>query len=129
MAKNGSVKVVMKSRATSQLKSGVQVALKKTAYKMLADKKRQQEIPLASGDLQRVFTQVDVSLLKKGQVLIVSKGPYAKRLYFNPQFNFNQNKNSHAKGEWWEDYVTGKNASKAQQIFTVYYRRAIGDFL
>lgn len=55
-------------------------------------------VPMDTGNLQRsVFTASQI-----GQGQIVWDTPYAKRLYYNPQFNFSQDKNPNARGMWFE---------------------------
>ena len=45
------------------------------------------------GTLQNISTFVDDSKKRQNKVKIVSDTPYARRLYFNPQFNFNKKQN------------------------------------
>jgi len=42
-----------------------------------------------------------------GEGLVSWQTPYARRLYYNPQYNFSKDKNPHARGLWFE-------AAKAQ---------------
>ena len=93
------VTVDMNKKGLKTLKKAQIIAVKKTAMKMLAEKIEAQEIPLNEGTLQNVLTDVDDSAAKSGKVQIVSQGPYAARLYYNPQYNFNQEFNTNAKGE------------------------------
>jgi hypothetical protein len=37
-----------------------------------------------------------------GEGLIAWQTPYARRLYYNPQFNFSKDKNPNAQGLWFE---------------------------
>lgn len=98
-------------------------ALEATGEKMLSEKIDAQEIPFDEGTLQNVQSRVDKASLNKGQIKIVHDTPYAARLYFNPQYNFNQTFNTNAKGEWWEDYITGANKDRPQALFAHYLRR------
>jgi hypothetical protein len=55
-------------------------------------------VPMDTGNLQRsVFTASNI-----GQGEIVWDSPYAKNLYYNPQFNFSKDKNPHARGMWFD---------------------------
>jgi hypothetical protein len=38
-----------------------------------------------------------------GQGLIIWDTPYARRLYYNPQYNFSTDKNPYARGLWFEE--------------------------
>lgn len=98
-------------------------ALEATGEKMLAEKIEAQEIPFAEGTLQNVQSGVDKGSLNKGKIQIYHDTPYATRLYYNPQYNFNQEFNPNAKGEWWEDYLTGKNKDRPQFLFSHYLKK------
>ncbi len=123
MAAGFSVKVQMDNAKLSKIKKSTIIACKKTAMKMLSDKIDAQEIPMNEGTLQNVLTDVDDSAANKGTISIVSSGPYAARLYYNPQYDFNQEFNSNAKGEWWEDYLTGKNKDKPHELFSYFLKK------
>lgn len=123
------VTVDMNKKGLKTLKKAQIIAVKKTAMKMLAEKIEAQEIPLNEGTLQNVLTDVDDSAAKSGKVQIVSQGPYAARLYYNPQYNFNQEFNTNAKGEWWEDFLTGKNKQRPKKLYEYFYKKSSGGFV
>ena len=123
------VTVDMNKKGLKTLKKAQIIAVKKTAMKMLAEKIEAQEIPLNEGTLQNVLTDVDDSAAKSGKVQIVSQGPYAARLYYNPQYNFNQEFNTNAKGEWWEDFLTGKNKQRTKKLYEYFYKKSAGGFV
>ena len=120
------VTVKMNKKGLKKVTDAQIIACKKTAMKMLAEKIDAQEIPMNEGTLQNVLTDVDDSAAKNGLVQIVSQGPYAARLYYNPQYNFNQEFNTHAKGEWWEDFLTGKNKDRPKKLYEHFYKEAAG---
>ena len=123
------VTVKMNMKGIKAIKDSQVVAIKKTAMKMLAEKIDAQEIPMNEGTLQNVLTDVDDHAAKMGVVQIVSQGPYAARLYYNPQYNFNQEFNIHAKGEWWEDFLTGKNKDRPQKLYEYFLKKASGGYI
>lgn len=123
------VTVNMNKAGLKALKNAQIIAVKKTAMKMLAEKIDAQEIPMNEGTLQNVLTDVDDSAAKQGHVQIVSQGPYAARLYYNPQYDFNQEFNTNAKGEWWEDFLTGKNKDRPAKLYEYFYKQAAGGFV
>ena len=118
------VTVKMNQKALKSLKESQIIAAKKTAMKMLAEKVEMQEIPMNEGTLQNVLTDVVDSAAAKGIIQIVSEGPYAARLYYNPQYNFNQTFNTNAKGEWWEDYITGVNKERPAQLYAYFLKKS-----
>ena len=123
------VTVKMNKAGLKRLKNAQIIACKKTAMKMLAEKIDTQEIPMNEGTLQNVLTDVDDSAARRGEVQIVSQGPYAGRLYYNPQYNFNQEFNKNAKGEWWEDFLTGAKKSRPKKIYEYFFKQAAGGFV
>lgn len=123
------VTVKMNAKGLKMVKEAQIIACKKTAMKMLAEKVDMQEIPMDEGTLQNVMTDVDDSAAARGLVQIVSQGPYAARLYYNPQYDFNQTFNTNAKGEWWEDFLTGKNKNRPAQLFEYFYKQSAGGYI
>lgn len=123
------VTVKMDKKGLSTIKSAQIIAIKKTAMKMLAEKVEAQEIPMNEGTLQNVLTDVDDHAANQGVVQIVSQGPYAARLYYNPQYNFNQEFNTNAKGEWWEDFLTGKNKNRPQKLYEFFLKQSSGGYI
>lgn len=55
-------------------------------------------IPKDTGELER--SGVRSSVIGKGS--IVWDTPYARRLYYNPQYNFSKDSNPNAQGLWFE---------------------------
>lgn len=47
---------------------------------------------------------------KVGEGLIRWDTPYARRLYYNPQYNFSKDKNPNAQGLWFEEAKARHNA-------------------
>lgn len=123
------VTVNMNQAGLKKLKEAQVIACKKTAMKMLAEKVDAQEIPMDEGTLQNVLTDVDDSAANNGLVQIVSQGPYAARLYYNPQYNFNQTFNTNAKGEWWEDFITGDKKDRPSELYGYFYKQAAGGYV
>ena len=85
------VTVVMNKGALAKIKLAQYTAMRKTAAKILAEKIDSQEIPMYEGTLQNTFTDVDERAVALGTVKITTEGPYAERLYYNPQYNFVSN--------------------------------------
>ena len=115
--------------ALDTLSESMKRAIEKTAFKLYSEKVKQQQIPFRTGNLQNVTTDVDDSAIRNGVISIRSMAPYAERLYFNPQYNFNHTFNRNAKGEWWEDYITGDKKHRPEQIFKHYYKQEAGDYI
>lgn len=97
-----------------------------TAETILEDVKDSQTIPFDSGVLQNDSTYVDFSKAQQGEVRIVSDTPYARRLYFHPEYKFNQEHNPNAGGGWFEPYISGGKKDMAQERFESYIKSRVG---
>ena len=102
-------------------------ALEKTADALLTEIVQAQVIPFRSGHLQNDATFIDVSEASAGHVEIVSSTPYARRLYYHPEFNFNHEENPNAKAHWFDDWADGgKNAGFTKKAFEAFYKQEAG---
>ena len=101
-------------------------ALERTAETLHTEVLQAQVFPRDTGHLQDESTFIDYSQSNQGKVTIVSSTPYARRLYFHPEYNF-QTKNPNAKGEWYEDWLPGgRDAEFCANAFKQIYRRLTG---
>lgn len=92
-------------------------ALVETADALKSDLQKSQTMPFDTGELQDRKTFVDDSKNKAGKITIVSDGPYARRLYFHPEYNFQKNKNKNAGGLWFSPYISGNKKKWATKMF------------
>ena len=104
-------------KAINQIKEKAKLALVKTADAIKTDLLTSQTMPFDTGELQNRNTFIDTKNKDKGIVKIVSDTPYARRLYFHPEFKFQQTKNSKAGGMWFEPYINGNKNKFAVNAF------------
>ena len=78
-------------------------ALAQTADATLTELRDRQVMPFDTGNLQNDSTFVDDS--QKKTVSIVSSTPYARRLYFHPEYNYRRGNNASAGGKWFESFL------------------------
>ncbi|MCX0399602.1 hypothetical protein [Clostridium perfringens] len=83
-------------------------ALEETTEAMLSDIKTSAVVPKDTGELERSGF-VDLSKLDDGIASIIFDTPYARRLYWHPEYNFRQDKNINAQGKWMQSYIDGDN--------------------
>lgn len=105
-------------------------------------------IPRMDGTLQNESTFVDFSGASHGEVDLVSSTPYARRLYFHPEYHFQKGPweetvkhkdgsvshlthegNPNAKGKWLEDWseeAGGKKVADVEKAYAQFYRRIAG---
>lgn len=98
-------------------------ALEQTAEALHTEVVQAQVMPRDTGTLQDESTFIDTSGRNNGKVSIVSSTPYARRLYFHPEYNFNKDENPNAGGEWFKDWLPGgKHADFCQKTFKRIFR-------
>ena len=94
-----------------QLEQAQVTALEQTAEALHTEVVQAQVMPFDTGTLQNEGTFVDYSESRQGKVSIVSNTPYARRLYFHPEYNFQTKENPNARGKWYEDWLPGGKKS------------------
>lgn len=83
-----------------------------------------QIIPRDTGTLQNEAFFVDTSQSKAGKVTLVHSTPYARRLYFHPEYDFQKDENPNAKGLWFEDWLEGgEHEDFVRETFAKIFRR------
>ena len=92
-------------------------ALVETADALMGDLKKSKTMPFDSGTLQNRSTFVDDTKKSSGKVSVVSDTPYARRLYFHPEYNFKKDKNANAGGMWFQPYIDGNKKNFARNSF------------
>lgn len=107
-----------------ELTEAAVVALEKTAEAVHTEVVQAQVMPRDTGAMQNESTFVDVSRSDKGLVKLVTSTPYARRLYYHPEYHFQTHENPHAKGKWLEDWEPGGSQEDfAAEAFRKLYRR------
>ena len=111
----------------NQLTEAAVKALEMTGEALHTEVVQAQVIPFDTGHLEEDATFVDYSRAENGKVTLVSSTPYARRLYYHPEYHFQTDENPNAKGKWYEDWMPGgKNAGDAAKAFKKFYRKAGG---
>ena len=78
-------------------------ALAMTADATLTELRDRQTMPFDTGNLQNDSTFIDDS--QRGKASIVSSTPYARRLYYHPEYNFRRNNNRNAGAHWFDSFL------------------------
>ena len=104
-------------KGNEYIKKLMREALVETADALKSDLQKSQTMPFDTGELQNRKTFVDDSKKKAGKITIVSDGPYARRLYFHPEYKFQKTKNKNASGMWFESYISGDKKNWASKKF------------
>lgn len=110
-----------------ELTGAAVTALEKTAEALHTEVVQAQVMPRDRGTLQNESTFVDYSDSDKGRARIVSSTPYARRLYFHPEYHFQKTENPNARGKWYEDWLPGgSKANFAPKAFKKFFKEAGG---
>lgn len=110
-----------------QLTQAAVTALELTGEALHTEVIQAQVFPFDTGHLQEDATFVDYSRANDGMVTLVSSTPYARRLYYHPEYHFQTKENPNAKGMWYEDWLSGgAKAGDASQLFAQFYKKAGG---
>ena len=99
------------------------VSLAQTADALVTDLRDSQTMPFDTGNLQNDSTFIDDSQKEKGKVSIVSSTPYARRLYYHPEYNFRTTNNRNAGGKWFEPYISGNRTDFLKDTFAKLFKR------
>ena len=117
------VQVNINQSKIKELTNAANTALVKTAELVLSDVRDAQVIPFQTGDMQNDKTFVDDTAVSKGKVAIVTDAPQARKLYYHPEFEFSQDHNPNAKGNWFDDWIDGNKKDFAVDTFKKLYKR------
>lgn len=98
-------------------------ALEQTAEMLHTEVVQAEVMPRDTGALQNESTFVDTSKSARGHVSLVSNTPYARRLYFHPEYDFQKWENAFAGGEWYKPWIDGIYSDFAKKAYEKLYRR------
>lgn len=122
-----SSKIKLNIPVVKQLDRAKQQALEQTGDALLTQVKNTQVMPFDTSILQNDSTAVDYSQSANGVVKIVSSTPYARRLYFHPEYNFSRKENIAAGGKWFSPWLEGGTRQNfCSRAFVRFYRKEAG---
>ena len=117
------IKVNWNFGAVRQVEQAVATALEQTAQAVITDVVDEQVIPMDTGTLQNSSTFVETSESSTGVVGIISDTPYARRLYYHPEYNFRTSENKNAGGKWFQPWIDGDKKEFAADAFAKLLRQ------
>ncbi|WP_068779661.1 hypothetical protein [Paenibacillus sp. GM2] len=116
------VKVTLNQAALKNLEQIQRQALEMTAEAVLTDIKTSGVVPKDTSQLE-LSGFVDLTEIRQGIASIVFDTPYARRLYWHPEYNFRTDKNPNARGKWMEPYYSGEKKKFVQQTFAAFVKQ------
>lgn len=117
------IKVNWNFGAVRQVEQAVATALEQTAQAVITDVVDEQVMPMDTGTLQNSSTFVETSESSTGVVGIISDTPYARRLYYHPEYNFRTSENKKAGGKWFQPWIDGDKKEFAADAFAKLLRQ------
>lgn len=119
-------KIKLNLPVLNQLDTSQQTALRKTTDALLTQIKNSQVMPFDTGNLQNESTFADYANLAEGETKIVSSTPYARRLYFHPEYNFSREETCRAR-KWLAPWLKGgARQNFCQKAFARFYKQEAG---
>lgn len=108
----------------AKLNQAIITSLEQTGDYVLGEVVEAEVMPFDKGILQNESTYVNKENSKSGIVSIVSSTPYARRMYFHPEYNFQTKNNKNVKGRWLEDWTNkGKYADDVRRAYAYFLKK------
>lgn len=115
--------------ALEKLKQAARDALPMAMDAFQTEVNNAQVIPRDHGDLM-ASQGVSYNQTTQGLVAYLSYNtPYARRLYYNPQYNFRTDKNTNARGKWLEDWINGPRKEFLPFAFGEFWKKQSGGLI
>ena len=126
MASGVSSKITLNKMAIRKLSRAQITALEKTAEVLHTSVVQEQVVPRDTGALQNESFFVDYSDSSTGRVSLAFSTPYARRLYFHPEYNFDKKENPNAQGKWLEPWINGSKKDFCNNAYRRFYKKESG---
>lgn len=120
-------RIKINQQKIKQLSRAAVTALEKTGETLHTEVVQAEIMPRDTGAMQNENTFVDYSHSSFGRVALVTSIPYARRLYFHPEYDFQTYENAFAQGRWLEPWMPGGIWEQfAPEAFRKFYKREGG---
>ena len=96
-----------------------------TMEAMKRDIEKAEIVPRDVGTLEESVT-ANTGLINKGTVRLEYNTPYARRLYYHPEYDFSHDENANAQGAWLEPYIDGVKKSYARDTYKKIFKTMTG---
>lgn len=119
-----SSRLQMNNSVLQEIRDASGRALEETAKSLHDEVVKAQVMPYQTGALQNGSTYLDTADSGSGKVAIVSSTPYARRLYFHPEYHYSRVENSAAGGRWYKRWLPGGSQKDfARREFIKFYQK------
>lgn len=124
MSKNIKFNVKINHTKVKEVENKVENALLLTGEALHTEVVQAQVMPFDTGNMQNESTSVQKVNDKKVQLKTVT--PYAKRLYYHPEYDFSKASNPNAQGRWLDRWINGSEKNWCQKTFAKILKRLMG---
>ena len=76
--------------------------------------------------LEKTLSALHTEVVKAQVMPLNTATPYARRMYFHPEYNFQTKENANARGNWYEPWISGKEKDFCSKAFSQFYKKEAG---
>lgn len=126
------VTVKLDRNAVRRISEAAKMAALETLKEVKTDIVNSATMPFDNGDMQNHHTFVavegedEINGIPSYFVSLVTGSPQARRLYYHPEYKFQQGKNPNAGAFWLEPYISGKKSEFVETKFAEIFREKAG---
>lgn len=123
------IEIKLDKQAIRSIENAARQSAVEAMEKLRKDLLDSETMPFDTGDMQnnQTFVSVEGEETINGEdtysVSLVTGSPQARRLYYHPEYQFQQGHNDNAGALWLEPYINGDKKDFVQTEFTKYLRR------
>lgn len=126
------IEIKLDKQAIKNIENAAKAAASEAMEKLRKDLLDSETMPFDTGDMQnnQTFVSVEGEETINGEdtysVSLVTGSPQARRLYYHPEYQFQQGHNDNAGGLWLEPYINGDKKDFVQTEFTKIFKEKSG---
>ena len=115
------IKVKVNTAVFNKMMTAPGKALMATAQAVETDLVQSNTLPM--GDTEMLEQSTHSGSAGEDHSFIATDVPYARRLYFHPEYHFRKDKHGEAGGRWYDPYISGSKKNFATEALTKLLRR------
>lgn len=116
------VNVILNQANIRKLEQAMVGALPLTMDAMVTEISNMQVVPKETGNLEESVSTIVVD----GKGFLGYNTPYARRLYYNPQYDFRTDKNPNAQGRWLDTFIHGPKKEWLTNSYGLFLKQLSG---
>lgn len=115
------IRVKVNQAVINKMLSAPGKSLAMTAMAVETDLINSNTLPM--GDTEMLEQSTHIGMISEDHAYIATDTPYARRLYFHPEFNFRKDKHGSAGGRWFDPYISGSKRKFAESALVKFLRK------